>query len=718
MGIFIANAIKDKNLIMKNTIALLFFGLIIAAVEAQTSPKRELRGAWIATYANIDWPASGSSSSVEQSTFIQRVDEHKATGMNAIFVQVRSQCDALFPNPYEPWSADLTGNPQGTAPNPYYDPLQFMINETKQRGMEFHAWFNPYRAMATFNNTNFNNLSAQHVVKAHPEWIMNVTPIGVGSQQRLLNPGAPEVWAHIIKVVMHVVRNYDVDGIHFDDYFYTNPSLTTYNDDSVYNIHNRGIADRGNWRRSNVDTLIRRLGDSIRSVKPWIKFGISPSGIWRSQSLDPLGSNTSSGASQHYKDVFANSRLWLQQGWIDYLAPQVYWYIGQTGSDYNNLTPWWSNNSFGRHIYMGMAGYKVGDAGQNAAFATDNTQIPRQIRLNRQNAGVSGAIVYNTTSLRNNRLAFRDSLTQYYFNKPVLLPAMTWKDNSGPAAATSLSAVLQPSNSILLSWTNPAATSVETDKAKQFAIYRANGAAPDISNADQLIAVTNTDVDNFTDNEMLPNGSWYYVVTALDRLHNESAASNTASIVLGPLPLTLVHFKAKKLKNSEVALEWKTSNEINTAHFDIERAFNSPDVFNKISSEPANSGSSQFLYQFSDRNVGNAGNYYYRLKMVDKDGAFTYSEIRKVAIEAQQQDIFVYPVPVATAGQLKIEWPGTEGFQYYKLVSMDGQVLMQSKLLFNNGLANLQLHTNIKAGTYVLQFFAAKAPHNLAILIQ
>jgi uncharacterized lipoprotein YddW (UPF0748 family) len=703
---------------MKKKYAGLLLCLTILGAQAQTAPKREMRGAWIATYANIDWPSSGASSALEQSTFIQRVDEHKATGMNAIFVQVRSQCDAMFPNPYEPWSADLTGNPQGTAPNPYYDPLQFMINETKQRGMEFHAWFNPYRAMASFTTTNFNNLSAQHVVKAHPEWIMNVTVNSNGTQQRLLNPGAPEVWDHIIKVVMHVVRNYDVDGIHFDDYFYTNPASTTYNDDSVYNIHNRGIADRGNWRRSNVDTLIRRLGDSIRSVKPWIKFGISPSGIWRSQSLDPLGSNTSSGALQHYKDLFANSRLWLQQGWIDYLAPQVYWYIGQTGSDYNNLTPWWSSNSFGRHIYMGMAGYKVGDVAQNAAFATDNTQIPRQIRLNRQNLGIAGAVVYNTTSLRTNRLGFRDSLTQYYFNRPVLLPAMTWKDNTGPAAATNLTAVLQPSNSILLSWTKPAPTSLETDKAKQFAIYRANCAAPDITNANQLIAVTNTDVDNFTDNEMLPNGTWYYVVTALDRLHNESITSNTASIVIGPLPLTLVQFSAKKMGKSEVVLDWKTNNEINTDYFDVERSFNNSNRFSRIATLPANSGSNQFLYQLSDKQITSTGIYFYRLKMVDNDGTFSYSETRKVEVETSQPSIYVYPVPVATAGKLQIVWPGTDGFQHYKLVSTDGRVVMQSRLPFNNGNAILQLNTNINAGSYILQFFAAKEPRQIQILVQ
>lgn len=704
---------------MKNICLILLFCFAFVSVAiTQTAQKRELRGAWIATYANIDWPSSGSSSALEQSTFIQRVNEHKATGMNAIYVQVRSQCDAMFPNPFEPWSADLTGNPQGTAPNPYYDPLQFMINETKQRGMEFHAWFNPYRAMASFTTTNFNNLSAQHVVKAHPDWIMNVTVNSSGTQQRLLNPGAPEVWEHIIKVVMHVVRNYDVDGIHFDDYFYTNPASTTYNDDSVYAIHNRGIADRGNWRRSNVDTLIRRLGDSIRTVKPWIKFGISPSGIWRSQALDPLGSNTSSGALQHYKDLFANSRLWLQQGWIDYLAPQVYWFIGQTGSDYNNLTPWWSSNSFGRHIYMGMAGYKVGDVAQNAAFATDNTQIPRQIRLNRQNSGVSGQVVYNTTSLRNNRLSFRDSLTQHFFNKPALLPAMTWKDNVGPAAATALNTALQPGNTILLSWTKPAATSIETDKVKQFAIYRANGTAPDINNANQLIAVTNTDVDNFTDPEILANGNWYYVVTALDRLHNESDPSNTASIILGPLPLTLLHFNAKKIESSQVLLDWKTTNEIETDYFEVERSINQSNTFSSVSKVPANSGSTVFSYSFLDKMIVESGIYYYRLKMMDKDGSYSYSEIRKVDIDAKPSSIFVYPVPVASAGKLQIVWPGTNGFQHYKLVSMDGKVVMQSRLAFNAGIASLLLHTNIKSGTYLLQFFAANQPYQIQILVQ
>ncbi len=530
-----------------------------------------MRGAWIATYANIDWPTSTATTAQEQSTFKQRLDEHKSTGMNAIFVQVRSQCDALYPNPYDPWSAVLSGT-QGTAPNPYYDPLAFMISETKQRGMEFHAWFNPYRALASFTTASYNALAATHVAKLHPTWIMTVNNNAPSTtKQLLLNPGAPEVWEHIIASVMHVVRNYDIDGIHFDDYFYTNPATTTYSDDSVYLIHKRGIDDKNDWRRSNVDTLIKRLNDSIKSVKPWVKFGISPSGIWMSYNIttEPNGSNTSSGALQHKKDLYANSRLWLQQGWIDYLAPQVYWHTGQTGSDYNNLAPWWSNNSFGRHIYIGQAGYKVGvtitPVNSNGAFTTDLSQIPTQVRLNRSLANIHGQVVYNTSSLKANLLKFTDSLRLHFYNRPALLPSMPWKDNVAPGPATSLAGVKLANNTISLTWVNPpAAVATEFDMVKRFAIYKGVNTMPDINNAADLIAITNTDVSSYIDIDVLPNTTYNYIVTALDRLHNESVTSNIATVVVGALPLTLISFEAEKNNAKNVLLTWQTANEINT----------------------------------------------------------------------------------------------------------------------------------------------------------
>lgn len=503
-------------------ICLLF---VFFANNAQTPPKREFRAAWLATYANIDWPANGATTALEQSTFIQRMEEHRVTGMNAVFVQIRSQCDAMYPSPFEPWSADLTGT-QGLAPNPYYDPLEFMIAETKKKGMEFHAWFNPYRALANASAANLAALSSSHIINTQPTWIMSA------GTQRILNPGNPAVWGYVIKVVMDVVRRYDIDGIHFDDYFYPYPSAGTYNDDAEYAANGRGITTKDEWRRSNVDSLIRRLNDSIKLAKPWVKFGISPSGIWLSQFYDATnGSNTSSGATQHYKDLYANSRLWLQQGWVDYIAPQIYWYIGQTGSDYNILVPWWNNNAFGRHIYSGMAGYKVGDAAQNAAFATDNNQIPNQVRLNRQNTNIKGQIFYNTTSLRNNKLGFRDSLQLNFYVKPALQPTMSWKDNVAPLPATSLNAVASGLNAITLNWTKPASVSNELDNVKRFAIYRSTTTTVDISNANNLLAITWNDTTAYTDLTAVQGSNYYYVVTALDRLQNESTISNTASVV-------------------------------------------------------------------------------------------------------------------------------------------------------------------------------------------
>jgi uncharacterized lipoprotein YddW (UPF0748 family) len=512
-------------------IGLLYFFFLTS--DAQIPLKREFRAAWLATYANIDWPSVGATSALEQSTFIQRMEEHRVTGMNAVFVQIRSQCDAMYPSPFEPWSADLTGT-QGLAPNPYYDPLEFMIAETKKKGMGFHAWFNPYRALANASAANLAALSASHVINTQPSWIMSA------GTQRILNPGIPAVWDYVIKVVMDVVRRYDIDGVHFDDYFYPYPSAGTYNDDAEFALYNRGIASKADWRRSNVDSLIRRLNDSIKLAKPWVKFGISPSGIWLSATTspaNPAGSNTSSGATQHHKDLFANSRLWLQQGWVDYMAPQIYWFIGQTGSDYNILVPWWNNNAFGRHMYIGMAGYKVGDVTQNAAFATDNNQIPNQIRLNRQNANVNGHIFYNTTSLRNNNLGFRDSLRFNFFNKPALQPTMLWKDNVAPSPATSLNAVSSGLNSITLNWTKPADVTNELNKVKRFAIYRSTNSTVDISNANNLLAITWNDTTAYTDVTAMQGSNYYYVVTALDRLHNESLVSNTASVITTSIAL-------------------------------------------------------------------------------------------------------------------------------------------------------------------------------------
>ncbi|SKB36708.1 family 10 glycosylhydrolase [Daejeonella lutea] len=503
---------------MKKLLPAILVLLTALTTFAQTPPKRELRGVWISTHISLDWPNRTQTPTQQKTALTGILDHNKATGMNAAYFQVRSQSDAMYPSALEPWSYYLT-NQQGRAPSPLWDPLQFAIDETKKRGMEFHAWINPYRAVATLANANIPaQYAPNHVSKTHPEWMLTVGTV------QILNPGLPQVRDHVTNVIVDIFKRYDVDGIHFDDYFY--PNGTT-GDDAAYNADPRGFpattAGRADWRRDNINLLIKRVSDSINVLKPWVKFGVSPSGIYRSSTDPNIGSPTSAGALQHYSALFADSKKWIQSGWVDYLTPQVYWYIGQTGSDYKLLVPWWNNNSFGRHIYIGMADYKVNTAGW-----LSRSEIPNQVRLNRSNPNVFGQTHFRHAFLVANPLNYRDSLKQHFYNKPALLPAMTWKDSVAPAAPDSLG-LARTSGSIVLSWNKPAASPNELDKAKRFAIYRSTSPVIDKENANNLIGITNQDEDTFTDNSVVADSIYYYAVTSLDRLYNESAGSNIAS---------------------------------------------------------------------------------------------------------------------------------------------------------------------------------------------
>jgi uncharacterized lipoprotein YddW (UPF0748 family) len=507
---------------IKNLLVLLpaCFMALTSLAQNQAPPKREFRGAWIATFTNIDWPNRTQTPAQQQAAFTTIADHHKATGMNALFVQVRSQCDAMYASDIEPWSADLTGT-QGKAPNPFWDPMQFAIEECHKRGMEFHAWLNPYRAVS--NSNNLPGFAANHVAKQHPEWLL------VQGTLRVLDPGIPAVRDHITHVITDILRRYDVDGIHFDDYFYppaAGAGVTPYNDDSSYAADPRGFTDRGDWRRDNVNLLIKRIYDSVKSIKPWVQFGVSPSGIYRNSTNPDIGSNTS--GLQHYVTLFADTRKWLQEGWIDYLCPQVYWYIGQPGANYAVVTPWWNNNAFGRHIYIGMAGYKVNDPAQGVNWANPS-MIPNEVRLNRSLNNVFGQAIYNTNSLRSStKLGFRDSLRFDFYRKPALLPTMLWRDSIAPGTPGSLTAVKYGNDSVVLNWTKPDAAT-ELDKVRQFVVYRAESPVVDIANAENILTITNTDHIAFVDTSLADNTTYYYTVTATDRLHNESGNSNTVS---------------------------------------------------------------------------------------------------------------------------------------------------------------------------------------------
>lgn len=395
---------------------LKFFVLLILictvnTIFAQTAVKPEFRGVWIATVDNIDWPErAGMTSEEQRSSFIKLLDLHAANGINAVVVQVRPATDAFYPSPFEPWSQWLTGK-QGLAPAPYYDPLDFMITETHKRGMEFHAWMNPYRAIF---NVRTSSVSATHITKIHPEWFLNY------GDKKYFDPGNKDAQLYVAAVVKDVVTRYPVDAIHFDDYFYPYPVAgKEFPDDASFKKYGNGLS-RSNWRRSNTDSIIVALCRTIKQQNSKCQFGISPFGVWRNIDKDPEGSNTKAGPT-NYDVLYADILLWLKSGWIDYVAPQLYWEFGHPAAPYEVLVDWWSKHTYGKNCYIGLGVYR-----SNSSMAwKDKTQLPRQIEKIRKTANLQGMIFYSSKSLEKNMSGWGDSLRLNYFKYPAPLPAIS-----------------------------------------------------------------------------------------------------------------------------------------------------------------------------------------------------------------------------------------------------------------------------------------------------
>lgn len=403
-----------KTILLSLTITLFAY----CSLFAQQPRNFELRGVWVASVENIDWP-SKKNLSVEQQKqeFIQLLEMHKANGMNAIFMQIRPAGDALYPSPYEPWSEYLTGK-QGLAPYPYYDPLEFMISETHKRGMEFHAWLNPYRAV--FNILK-SSVAPDHLSKTHPEWFL------VYGDKKYFNPGLPEVREHTVRVVKDMVSRYDLDGIHMDDYFYPyRIAGKEFPDQSTFEKYGRGL-NKDDWRRSNCDSIILQLFKAIRSTKPRVRFGISPFGVWRNKSQDPDGSDTKAGMN-NYDDLYADILLWLKKGWIDYVTPQLYWERGHKLADYDVLLKWWNEHGYNRHIYIGMGIYR---GGSNDAWKKTD-EIPVQIQELRKFNNTQGSVYFSSKSFERNYNGWNDSLRNNYYHYPAIVPPMPWINHDTP----------------------------------------------------------------------------------------------------------------------------------------------------------------------------------------------------------------------------------------------------------------------------------------------
>ncbi|NUO99014.1 MAG: family 10 glycosylhydrolase [Nonomuraea sp.] len=455
-------------------------------------PKRQLRGVWIATVKNIDWPSrTGLGQARQKAEYVKILDSAVRRNLNAVFVQVRPASDALYRSSLEPWSQYLTGT---AGKDPGWDPLPFLIEEAHKRNLEFHAWFNPYRASY---DADISKLPANHPARQHRDWTVKY------GGRLYYNPGLPQVREHVTKVITDVVSRYDVDGVHFDDYFYPYPGEGgTFDDKAAFAKYGKGdkLAD---WRRSNVNKLIAQVDEAVHETKNHVKFGISPFGIWRNKSNDPSGSATAGMSA--YDSIYADARAWIKAGTVDYVLPQLYWPRGFKAADYKALTSWWAGAVKGTDVqlYIGQALYQVGTK-TNAAWSKPG-ELSSHLTINRRYEQVDGDVYFSAKQLLTNPLGAIDRLAKEHYSRPALLPLMD--DRGGEAPAKPAGAKAAGST---LSWT-------PSQGARAYAVYRVPESGKDCHTTDarNLVAVV-------TGASYKAKSAGTYLVTSLDRLHHES----------------------------------------------------------------------------------------------------------------------------------------------------------------------------------------------------
>ena len=482
-------------------ITLLGFALFIG-VQAQ---KREFRGAWIQC---VNGQFQGLSTNAMQSTLSYQLDELQKDGVNAIIFQVRPECDALYESQLEPWSRFLTGT-QGKAPSPYWDPLAWMIRECHKRGMELHAWINPYRAKTKGTTV----LAPNHIAKRQPNACFAYDNL------LILNPGIPENRDYICQVVSDIVDRYDIDGLHLDDYFYPYPAAgQTIPDDAQYQQYSNGIKNRGDWRRYNVNLFIEQLYKTVHQIKPWVKVGISPFGIYRNQKNSSVGSNTN--GLQNYDDLYADVLLWVNNGWLDYCVPQLYWEIGHKAADYDTLIRWWNQHAGQRPLFIGEDVERTVKA-VDPQNPSANQQAAKQ-RLHQAMPHVGGTVLWYAKAVVDNTGGYGTALRNVYWKHPALQPAMPFIDGKAPGKPRKLKPVLT-SDGYVLFWTSPRGNDWKNEAVK-YVVYRfEKNEKPTLDDPSKIVAITSNTFCRlpYSDGKT----TYTYLVTALDRLSNESKAS-------------------------------------------------------------------------------------------------------------------------------------------------------------------------------------------------
>ncbi|HXT15242.1 MAG TPA: family 10 glycosylhydrolase [Gemmatimonadaceae bacterium] len=413
-------------------VSLLLFGATPGEAQAPPAIQREFRAIWVATVANIDWPSKpGLSTWDQQRELLAILDRAASLHLNAVILQVRPGADAFYASPYEPWSQFLTGR-QGRAPEPPWDPLAFAVEQAHKRGLELHAWFNPYRAAYT-RDTAF---AASHITQKDPAAIWRY------DRFLWMDPGDADVRRRSVRAIVDVAKRYDVDGIHIDDYFYPYPvndasgKQIDFPDSLTYAryVKSGGTLAKDAWRRDNVNKLVEALYKGVHAAKPWVKVGISPFGIWRPGNPEQIK------GFDAYAEIYADSKLWLQKGWADYFAPQLYWPIAPPQQSFPVLLDWWrSVNVKGRHIWPGLATYRIAE---NSARRIPAQEILNEIDTMRVRATDIGHIHFNTTVLMKDADSVDEQLMTRYA-QPALIPASPWlgaKPPARPRAALALDA--------------------------------------------------------------------------------------------------------------------------------------------------------------------------------------------------------------------------------------------------------------------------------------
>ena len=480
---------------------LMILSLMLLSVSV-FGQKREFRGAWIQC---VNGQFIGMGTQKMQQTLSYQLDELQKDGVNVIIFQVRPECDALYESRIEPWSRFLTGK-QGVAPSPYWDPLQWMITECHRRGMELHAWINPYRA----KTKTTQQLAPNHIAMRNPLNCFSYDDLFI------LNPGIPENRDYICDVARDIVSRYDVDGIHMDDYFYPYPVAgENIPDNAQFRKYNNGIRDIHDWRRYNVNIFIEQFYKTVHETKPWVKVGISPFGIYRNKRQSPIGSNTN--GLTNYDDLYADVLLWVNNGWLDYNVPQIYWEIGNKVADYETLIHWWSQHAANRPLIIGE------DVERTVKFAdpqNPNThQLTAKMRLHKQLPAVKGSVLWYAKAAVDNVGNYGTALRQYYWRYPALQPEMPFIDGKAPKKVRKVKAVWT-SDGYVLFWTAPK-TKGWKDEVTKYVVYRFNRKEKvNTDDPSKIVAITTQPFYKLPYND--GNTKFVYAVTALDRLQNES----------------------------------------------------------------------------------------------------------------------------------------------------------------------------------------------------